>query len=791
MQIFYIKTIKFIIIPILITLLFSSNSSAQTPTQTIKGKVIDNDSEMPIIGASVVLIGSDPILGTITNVDGLYSLKGILIGRKSFKISFVGYEDVYLKEVLVESGREIVLNVSMVENVQQLETIIVYADDDKSEAINQMTTVSANQITIESTSRIAAGINDPGRTVQSIAGVATSSDKTNELVIRGNSPRGVLWRMEGVEIPNPNHFSSEGGSGGGVSALSTQVLANSDFITGAFPAEYGNAISGVYDLKLRKGNFEKREYAFQIGVLGLQAAAEGFFKKGTQASYLLNYRYSTFSLLNSTIGSTIGGSIPTWQDISYNIYVPTKKAGSFSLWGVAGNSLFENLAEPDSSQWKFTSDYRQEISKNSLSVIGLTHNYLFDNNKTYLRTTLTSAFTNNHFLRDTLDYNYQLHRTLDLSYVYNTYSITTFINHKISAKNLIRLGAFATIRRYNIKTFDIYANLDELENKGSTNSFQSFLQWKHRITNNFEIISGLHASYLVLNAKYTIEPRLGLRWDINEKNTVSLGVGMHSKSEPVSVYLWEEQLPNGSTNQPNKSLDFTKALHIIAGYNWKFKEDFRLRTELYYQHIYNVPIDNNDITGTRSSLNFRTRIDDSKLSNDGLGRNYGIELTLEKFFSNNWYALLTTSLFNSFYTMPNFKERNTLFNSNYIVNLVAGKEFKYGANNQHTIGLNVRTTWRGGYRNIPFNEEESINQGKPIFNYTQAYEQRLADYYRMDFGLNYSLNKSNKVWKISVDIQNITNAKNVSSQYYDSEKEQITNVYFQGITPNINLLLEF
>jgi len=783
--------IKTLFISIIALLLFSSNTYAQTPTQTVKGKIIDSDSEMPIIGATVILLGTNPIIGATTDVDGFYKLKSIPIGRRSFKISFMGYEDVYLKEISVEAGREVVLNVSMIENTFQLNAVEIVANDDRSEAINQMTTVSANQITIESTSRIAAGINDPGRTVQSLAGVATSSDKTNELVIRGNSPRGMLWRMQGIEIPNPNHFSSEGGSGGGVSALSAQVLANSDFIVSAFPAEYGNAISGVYDLRLRRGNFEKREYAVQLGVLGLQVAAEGPFKKGSQASYLFNYRYSTFSLLNKTIGSTIGGSIPTWQDLSYNIYLPTKKAGSFSLWGIAGNSIYEDFAVQDSSQWKYRSDSRQEISKNSLFVMGLTHNYLFDNNKTYIRTTLSGSYTNNRFIRDTLDYNYNASSTLDLSYLYNTLSFNSFVNHKFNSKNLIRFGVSTSLKGYDINTLDIYSSADRFEEKGNTNFYQSYLQWKHRITNNFEIISGIHSSYLALNSKYTIEPRLGLRWKANEKNTFSFGMGMHSKSEPVSVYLYEKELADGSIINPNTDLGFTKAIHFVLGYNWNFAEDFRLKTEIYYQYIYNVPIDISDTNGIKTSLNYRTRIDNSSLSNDGLGRNYGVELTLEKFFSNNWYALFTSSLFQSKYTMPGFEERNTLFNSNFINNIVAGKEFEFGNNNQHVVGVNLRTTWRGGYRNVPYNLDESIKEGGPVYNYENSYQERLPDYYRMDLGLNYSYNKSNNVWKVSIDIQNLTAAKNVNRQYFDKETKQIVNVYFQGLTPNINLILEF
>ena len=776
-------------------IVFSNYAYSQDLQQTVKGKVRDVDSEIPLPGATIVLIGSNPIIGVISDIDGDYKFKNIPIGRQSFKISFIGYEDVYLKEILVETGRELVLNVMMKEALTQLESVVVIANDDRSEAINKMATVSANQITIESTSRIAAGINDPARTIQTVAGVATSSDKTNELVIRGNSPRGVLWRMEGIEIPNPNHFSSEGGSGGGVSALSTQVLANSDFLTSAFPAEYGNAISGVFDLKLRNGNSEKREYAVQLGVLGLQLAAEGPFKEGSQASYLFNYRYSTFSLLNKSIGSTIGGFIPTWQDLSFKVFLPTKKAGYFSLWGLGGNSIYEDLAVQDTTQWEYKSDYRQETSDNSLAVVGLTHKYQFNNPKAYISTIIANSYTKNNFMRDTLSFDYKPFTVLGLSYAYNTISVNSFVNYKFSPKNIVRVGASFSKRGFDTKAINYNYSTKEQEqisdSRGNTDSYQSYIQWKHRVSGSFDINTGLHSSYLALNGKYVIEPRLGVRWKINQANTVNLGLGLHSKSEPVSVYLFEEHLGDGTTIYPNEELDFTKAVHFVIGYNWNFAKDFRIKTEVYYQYIYSVPIDINDTTGTKSSLNFRTRIENAILTNDGTGRNYGVELTLEKFFSYDWYFLLTSALFESKYTMPGFEEKNTLFNSNYIMNLVAGKEYKFGTNKDNVIGLNIRTIWRGGYRNIPYDLDESIIQDSPVYDYDNAYEQRLKDYYRLDIGINYSKNKTDWIWKVSLDIQNITNVQNISRQYYDSEEKLISNVYMDGIVPNINLLIEF
>ena len=127
--------------------------------------------------------------------------------------------------------------------------------------------------------RYAGAIDDPARMVSAFAGVNGNAEGDNDIVVRGNSPRGILWRLEGVEIPNPNHFASEGATGGPINALNSNMLGNSDFYTGAFAPEYGNALSGVFDMKLRNGNNEQREYSATLSVLGTDLTAEGPFKE--------------------------------------------------------------------------------------------------------------------------------------------------------------------------------------------------------------------------------------------------------------------------------------------------------------------------------------------------------------------------------------------------------------------------------------------------------------------------------------------------------------------------------
>ena len=771
---------------------------AQEYTQSVKGKIIDVDTKETLLGANVVLLNNGGIAqGTISDMDGNFKFSKVPVGRQSFKVSFMGYEEVFLSEILVGSGREVILNVEMKESVATIDELKVVANINKSKPINQMATVSATQITVESTSRVAAGINDPARTAQSVAGVSSANDENNELVIRGNSPRGTLWRMEGIEIPNPNHFSDgEASSGGGVSALSTQVLANFDFFTAAFPAEYGNAISGVFDLNLRKGNYEKNEYAFQLGVMGAQAAIEGPFKKDSEASYLLNYRYSTLKLLqNAGIDITGDDIAPEWQDLSYKFYVPTKKIGYFSIWGLGGISEAGTTVVQDTALWEYRGDWFKDTENHKLAIAGITHNYLFRNSKSYIKTVATYSYTNNNTTVDSLDFDYNYSIIDDNEFIYKTFSVSSFINHKFNSRNVMRAGVIFHNKGYNLHEQSLNFDTEKLEtiisNEGNTNLFESFVQWKYRINGNIDINSGLHYTYMALNNNYTIEPRLGMKWDVNKIHQINFGAGLHSKVEPVSTYLAEQELEDGSVIIPNKDLLPTKAAHIVLGYNWNFAKDFRLKAEVYYQHLYDVPVKPGDTTNVISTLNFSSGFTNEKLVTQGTGRNYGAELTLQKFFSNNWYMLVTGSLFESKYTMTDNIERNTRFNSKYIGNFVGGKEFLVGKNKQNIIGTNIRTIWRGGYRTIPLNVNASNEQNKDVRMYDQAFETKASDYFRIDLGVSYRRNKPTWSWILSLDIQNVTNRSNVWGEYYSSETKSIEQSYMVGLVPVLNYRIEF
>lgn len=378
-----------------------SQAQAQNLTQTIRGRIIDRESQSPIVGASVAIITTNPLKGTLSDLDGNFRIEKVPVGRHSLKVNYIGYEEQVLSELLLGSGKELVLAIGITETFREMEEVVVRARQEKGQPLNEMATLSARSISVEETKRYAASVNDPARAALNYAGVASVDDGGNEIVVRGNSPKGVLWRMEGIEIPNPSHFGQEGASGGGVSILSVNMLDNSDFYTGAFPAEYGNALSGIFDMKLRKGNNEKREYAFQAGVLGVDFAAEGPFKEGGKGSYLFNYRYSTLAILNKIGVKVAGDAAPDFQDLAFKLNLPTAKAGTFSIWGIGGYSAQVAEAERDITKWVEKSDRFDDVFRAGMVASGLSHVY-FVNPNAYLETVLSLSGNFNKYYYDSI-----------------------------------------------------------------------------------------------------------------------------------------------------------------------------------------------------------------------------------------------------------------------------------------------------------------------------------------------------------------------------------------------------
>lgn len=781
----YYYTIAF---TLLATLTFGQNNK-----QNIRGVIIDKLTQAPLKGASVLLNNNKK--SVIADTNGLYTISELNPGRYDVKVSYNGFKDAYIPNIVVTSGKETILDISLEEDYKNLKDVVVKSSN-KSSSINKMATVSARTFSMEEVNRYAGGRSDPARLAANFAGVSTPDDSRNDIVIRGNSPTGVLWRIDGMNVTNPNHFASIGTTGGAVSALNTNILKSSDFFTSAFPAEYGNANAGVFDIGFRNGNNKKRETTLQLGVItGLEATTEGPINKETGSSYLIGYRYSLAGIAQA-MGINIGTTAtPSYQDLSFKLNSGTSKIGKFSLFGILGTSTI-NLESGGKDNSLYGNGNQADFASR-LSIIGLSH-FKQINSKSYFSSTIGLNYsktdvTNYGFERNTLSsFEQEISKTAKTGY-----NFSTSYNSKINARFFLKLGfdnqLLGLDLDYKMKQ-RIVDNFNQIWDYNSqTNLSQAYIETKYNISERLTLNTGLHAQKFFLNNSTSVEPRWGLKYDINNKSSLTLGYGLHSQLQPINVYFLQTQNTDGSYSYNNKNLDFTKSNHFVIGYNLQPAQDWRIKTEVYYQNLYNVPV--NTFSSSYSMLNtgagFKTDLEDN-LVNTGTGKNYGIELTVEKFFSKGYYGLFTSSLYESKYTGSDGIERNSAFNGKYVYNILAGKEWNVGASKRNKTSIDLKFTNAGGRYYTPIDLVSSQSTNREQLS-TNVYSTQYPEYFRMDLKFGYTFNsKIRKVSQtLSLDVQNVTNHNNVFSQTYDNRDQNVSWKYQLGFFPNFVYKIQF
>ncbi len=765
-------------------------ANSQNLTQVIKGNIVDVETQTTLPGATVVVLGTNPTLGTSTDINGNYRIENAPLGRYSIQVAFVGYEQVVIPEVLITSSKEVVINVGLKQSINHIQEVVVKAHTRKDKPMNPMATISAKSFTVEETRRYAGGLDDPARMVSAFAGVTVGNIQDNAIIIRGNSPKGVSWRLEGVEIPNPNHFAGGNVAGGGVvTVFSSQLLANSDFFTGAFPAEYGNALAGVFDMKLRSGNNEKRESTFQAGLMGIDFASEGPFVKGGKSSYLFNYRYSTLDLI-SKMGLIPSEQIPRYQDLSFKLNFPTSKAGTFSIWGVGA---IDNNTEPedkDSVNWESDWDRTSYDWNISMGAAGITHKILLGS-KTYLNTSLAASGTVNTMFGERYDDLLVLRPNWDFTDKSGRVGVNTFLNHKFSAKHTIRTGVNYSKILYNIDLSSTINDKPEtfqnfVKQKGSSNYAEFYIQSKYSVTQNLTANTGVNFSYFALNGNYSIDPRFSLKWDFAQNQSISFGYGKHSQLEELKIYLIKKEIA-GEDYYPNKNLELSKAHHFILAYDWLINSNLRLKVEPYFQYLYDVP---GIADSSYSLINFKQDWSFmNALENNSVGRNIGVDITFERFLNNNYYYLVTASIFDSKYKGDDNMWRDTRYDKGFAVNILLGKEFMFSKNRM--LGVNLRANIMGGERYSPVNYAQSMQDKTIIYDETFAFEKQNPTVYNMDISITYRANKRRYSGVWALQVKNVLGSPMEEGYVYNYRTDKIEKSSSVVVLPVLSYKVEF
>ena len=751
--------------------------------QTVRGIVVEKNTQESLPGAAVVVSFGGKEIGAITNDKGEFSISGIPVGRCNITVSMLGFTPYKSNNVLIYSGKETVMEIVLEENPFVLEEVTVTPKVDKEQPLNKMAVVSSRLLSSEEANRYAGTFaGDPARMVAGFAGVVAANDTRNDIVIRGNSPMGLLWRLDGFDIPNPNHFGAMGGTGGPIGMLNNNQLANSDFYTGAFLAEFGNATSGVFDLRLRNGNNQKHEFLFSAGMNGFELGAEGPISKKTGASYMINGRYSFLGLMEA-MGIDFtggGGGIPEYEDLSAKINLPLKN-GNLSWVTMLGASRISSETDlSDTTEWAEGERGQYMTMKNKQMFTGLNYTHRFSAS-TRLENRLSYQLFRQEIFQD--EFVYPSMEVFSDAFIAKTKegraAWQTTLNHRVNAKHLIKSGVGAEVYMSEIYTFqnDFTWEKAKILNdyKGNSTLLKAFAQWQYR-HNKFSMTPGIYGQVYTLNSDYSIEPRIGFKWEASPLTSFSLGSGLHSQLQPRMVYLYQE---DGFVK--NKNLKMSKSWQSVLGYNQKLGAGMHLKTEVYYQSLFDIPVIPD--TPEESILNFGDDFYNNwsyVFVNEGTGRNYGVELTLEKFFDKNYYFLLTASLYESKYKGYDKIERNTKFSGNYAFNGLFGYEWKIGTN--RLLSVNTKAAYVGGKRYVPLTFSATEAEGYD-YDYAQAYTKKLSDYFRIDLNINLKINQKHCSIEGFVEVTNITNHKNVWLKYYNSSRNKEEYIYQYGLFP--------
>lgn len=774
---------------IIIILAPANSSQGVTPRQTIKGIVKDAASGSPIPYASIVLSNTNPQRGTTSDSLGRFKFNNIPIGRYDIQASYLGYESTAMREILLISAKEVNCDITLVESSQNLDEVLVRARVNKERPLNSMVLTGGRMISVEEANRFAGGLDDPARLATSFAGVA-GTPGTNAIAIRGNSPQFLQWKMEGIEIPSPTHFADVAGVGGGLfSGLSSRVMGNSDFFNGAFPAEYSNALSGVFDMSIRIGNNEKYEHAVQIGLLGLDFASEGPISRITGSSYIFNYRYSATGVMGAFTENT-GIS---YQDLTFKLNFPTRKAGTFSIWGIGLLDMNKDDALKDYSKWETYADRQKSKITMAKGAGGIMHRYNLDHDA-YFKTSLAATYSDNHpKVEQLLSQNSSSYlpvvdmRGRNLDIVLNSY-----FNKKYSSRHTNRSGITITGLLYDLDfhlspNFGLNKPMQRIvKGNGKAMVVSTYSNSIFKLTDKLTANVGVNAQLFTLNSKWTVEPRLALKWNFSPKQFISLAYGLHSRREKLDYY-YVKSAKTGK-NEVNKNLGFIKAHHFVLAYDLSISENIHLKIESYYQALFNVPI---ELGTSFSIINHDNYYLDRQLENEGKGRNYGIDITLERYLNKGYYYMLTGSVFKSKYLGGDNIWRNTRLDRGYIFNALGGKEWIWGKQRQHMFNTNLRISYQGGDRYTPIDEAASLDSKDIIYNETQAFSKQFSPAFTVDLGVSYKLNKKRVSHEFGLQFLNLTGYTGQHGYQYNEQKKIIEKIDVSNMLPNLSYKIQF
>ncbi|WNJ19840.1 TonB-dependent receptor [Pontibacter sp. G13] len=763
-------------------------SFSQTLTGTLRGKVLNGHEQAPIEGVSLQLAPNG--LELESDSVGKFVFHDLPVGRYDLSISHPQFQTVLESQIWVGSSRDALVEIELTPRWTELEEVVIPSRT-KGEPRNPLGLISTLTFEVEETRKFAGGLDDPARVAANFPGISANPFISDNMIsIRGNSPRGMQYRVEGVDIPNPNHFARIGSSGGSFTIFSNQVLDNSDFFIGAFPAGYGNATAGVFDIRFRNGNSDHHEFTLQAGVLGVDLAAEGPLKQGGNSSFLVNYRFATLNLAAWFIRFL---SVPTYQDLSFKLHLPTQRAGTFDVFGMGGLSQRPKPAETDSTLWEYDLDRFENLLASDMGVLGLKHT-LPIGNKTLWKTSLAGTFSQLVDRKTYLEDDFTFRTRANYQYRRTPFSVHTALKHTFSPRHTHETGATWTYTHHDFSATD-FDYVDSVQftladEAGTTRVFQAYSQSQFRLANAWTWNVGLHMLHFQMTGQTSWEPRTALRWQLTPKHRIMFGYGLHSQIEHWGTYMTRIESEGGQVEYPNRDLPLMRAHHAVVGYQGTYGPFLRLRAEVYFQSLFDVPV---EVDGTYSVLNLDELNQLRILETGGTGQNQGIDLGISRFKPDDWYFVLNGSVFESTYTDAEGNRHRTAYDLGHKVNLLLGREKVVGKKKggNHRLGLNGTLTWMGGQPYTPIDLTASAAARQTVYDERFPYSMTEQDMWIFDFTLTLVRNHPKYTGKWAFQIKNLF--QNAAPEYREYDRLSGEEVLLKGasVLPVMSYQVDF
>lgn len=754
-------------------LLFSIGAlSSFAQSSSVTGIVRDAVSKKGVEGATILLLGKDSLRAT-ADAQGRFNIADVKTGRYIAFVRSLGYETDE-QEALVITGKTTVVEFNLQEKVIELETQTVQARP------TNITEPGEISLPIEKVMRMPANFFDPVRMLSSYPGVVVSNDQANNIVVKGNSPTGLLWRLNGMDIVNPNHLANAGtfndkptANGGGVNILSAQMLDRTDFYSGTMPARYGNLSSAALDMTIRNGNSQKHEFTAQASLIGLDFAAEGPLGKKGRTTYLANARYSTVGLL-SNIGVDFSDEKINFQDVSFNVNTLIgNKGGNISFFGFAGYS-FNKFYAKDSSEWEKDKDRFDIFYHNKTYAAGTRMDLPLKKSFTF-STGVTFSGNNQDRTSSSIATPTLPKQASDLKQTRQLISAFASITGKWSPKLAGEIGVMVNHNKDVIHSYDLYpTSSSQADATGDYTLVQPYGQLTYR-AGKFSATGGLRYMYATTYQKQSVDPRVNLQYQLTPTSNLYITGGRMSQVLPAGVYL------------PQNYFNFLRKNFVEAGHMQQF-ENWKLNTSVYYHEYKDVPV---SIVNNFSVLNYVEGVITDQLSAVGTGNNKGVAIQAERSFVDGYYLLAGASVYRSVYTDKDKIERSTKFDGRYSLMVTGGREWTKTVNEHNrSFGVHGRLMYLGGLRDTPIDENASRITGTTSYS-PDAYSVALKDYVRLDLRVSWRKDKKNYTRTIALDVQNVAGIKNEAYKYYDAFLKKVVTQYQVGFIPVLVYRVDF